>query len=336
MQAEYGRYVKRVEQEKEQQKVLDLVYFYHLPLRPNGVALTTSCDLDATKNSLEGLDFSDFAFDTIQDVKKLGRHPLMTMATFLIESQDLIPALQLDKAKMQTFLLTVEASYRRLPYHNVLHVVDVLRRLHTIIRTLPLEPVQLLAAYIAAVVHDYGHGGVTNSFLVATDNFLARRYNDQSPWENFHASESMELLRMDHLAFVPRDLYPDVRALVIQLVLSTCMSRHVDTVRAPQKTGDRTTWLLKLALKCADVGHTASPPHVHTRWTEALAREFEMQAVLERQLGLPETWKTMKDTQLKFFDVIIVPMYELLEHEIPATASLCRQAKANRELYQQA
>jgi hypothetical protein len=38
------------------------------------------------------------------------------------------------------------------------------------------------------VMHDFGHKGVTNDFLVNSKDLLALRYNDRSPHENFHAS----------------------------------------------------------------------------------------------------------------------------------------------------
>jgi hypothetical protein len=40
-------------------------------------------------------------------------------------------------------------------------------------------------------MHDYGHRGVTNDFLVSTQDELALRYNDRSPHENHHASEAL-------------------------------------------------------------------------------------------------------------------------------------------------
>jgi hypothetical protein len=44
------------------------------------------------------------------------------------------------------------------------------------------------------VMHDYGHKGVTNDFLVTSKDLLALRYNDRSPHENFHASGAFSLL----------------------------------------------------------------------------------------------------------------------------------------------
>lgn len=61
----------------------------------------------------------------------------------------------------------VEAGYRPNPYHNATHAADVLQTLHVILHRGGLvphyaDPLLLLAAYLAAVVHDYEHGGLTN------------------------------------------------------------------------------------------------------------------------------------------------------------------------------
>lgn len=60
-------------------------------------------------------------------------------------------------------------------------------------------------------MHDYGHPGLTNDFLIATSDPLAVRYNDRSPLENHHAAASFSAMRrqgMDLLASFP----PDQRA----------------------------------------------------------------------------------------------------------------------------
>ena len=62
----------------------------------------------------------------------------------------------------------------------------------------------LLAAYMAAIIHDYDHRGVNNHFLVRAGDPLALLYNDSSPMENHHVSAAFTLLREEQYNFLWR------------------------------------------------------------------------------------------------------------------------------------
>jgi len=55
-----------------------------------------------------------------------------------------------------------------------------------------MSDLDLLAVIISALVHDYEHPGLSNSFLIATKDKLALTYNDISVLENqyvvYHSS----------------------------------------------------------------------------------------------------------------------------------------------------
>lgn len=50
----------------------------------------------------------------------------------------------------------------------------------------------MMACYIAAIVHDYGHLGVSNKFLVGCSDPLALAYNDRMPLENVAVAVSAQ------------------------------------------------------------------------------------------------------------------------------------------------
>jgi hypothetical protein len=93
---------------------------------------------------------------------------------------------------------------RAAAYHSAVHAADVLQTLHMLLHEGHLtshyaDPLCLFAAYVAAIVHDHGHPGHTNDFIVATGHPLALKYNDRSPLENHHAASAFELLSQPDL-----------------------------------------------------------------------------------------------------------------------------------------
>ncbi|EFJ46379.1 3'5'-cyclic nucleotide phosphodiesterase, partial [Volvox carteri f. nagariensis] len=117
-------------------------------------------------------------------------------------------------------------------YHNAVHAADVLQTLHVLLHGAQLhvhylDPLGLLAAYFAAIIHDYGHPGLTGDFLTATSHPLALRYNDRSPLENHHCAAAFELMKGQPSLDITGGMSPGERAafrkMVIELVLATDM-----------------------------------------------------------------------------------------------------------------
>jgi hypothetical protein len=51
-----------------------------------------------------------------------------------------------------------------------------------------------LCRWCLQIMHDYGHKGVTNDYLISTRDNLALTHNDRSPHENHHASAAFYVL----------------------------------------------------------------------------------------------------------------------------------------------
>ncbi|KAF4677834.1 Calcium/calmodulin-dependent 3',5'-cyclic nucleotide phosphodiesterase 1B [Perkinsus chesapeaki] len=142
---------------------------------------------------------------------------------------------------LEVFLARARESYLDNPYHNWYHAVDVT---HTVYRYLVLsksvaffQPLDCLAILLAAVVHDIGHPGVNNPFLVETANELALRYNDKSPLENMHCARFFELCGEDEaniLKGLSKQQYRDVRRVMIECILHTDNAHHFEMIKALQ------------------------------------------------------------------------------------------------------
>ena len=104
----------------------------------------------------------------------------------------------------------IESGYRiENEYHNSIHAADVLHATYYFIKKalrkdcgipilfffflflflfshffprlqfLVLSSLEVMAALIAAMIHDYAHPGVNNNFLIKIEHPLALRYNDR-------------------------------------------------------------------------------------------------------------------------------------------------------------
>ncbi|KAF5838514.1 hypothetical protein DUNSADRAFT_2712 [Dunaliella salina] len=179
--------------------------------------------------------YSSFSFDAFHLNEVTQGHPLSTLSYFLFHKSGLISSFKLNASKLGRFLQTIEAGYSPLnPYHNAVHATDVLQTLHVILHhgwqnLHQSDPMLHLAGYLAAIVHDFEHGGYTNDFLKNTHSRLAIRYNDTAPLENHHVAAAFDVLFTpghNFLCNLPIYDYTRLRKAVIDLVLATDMKQH--------------------------------------------------------------------------------------------------------------
>mmetsp|Transcript_29009 Transcript_29009/g.75040 ORF Transcript_29009/g.75040 Transcript_29009/m.75040 type:complete len:974 (+) Transcript_29009:37-2958(+) len=182
-----------------------------------------------------GLAYDNFSFDAFKLAAVTQGHPLSTLAFYLFHKNNLITGFNLHAVKLARFLRNIEAGYcPKNPYHSAIHAADVLQTLHVVMQQGGIVPqyadrLSLMAALMAAIMHDYEHMGLTNDFLVNNSSPLAIRYNDRAPLENHHLAAGFTVLHSrDHnfLDGLPKAEYSRLRKIVIDLVLATDMKQH--------------------------------------------------------------------------------------------------------------
>ena len=155
----------------------------------------------------------------------------------------LLEQLQVPRSVFVNYVEAVCGAYNDVPYHNSLHGADVMQGLFSIItnnsKLLEKTPsVMLFGALVAALVHDVGHIGRTNHFLVATSHPLALHYNDQSVLENMHIAKAIELTKggidAEHSCDILKPFSSkqrvSIRSIWIKMILHTDMAHHVPGV----------------------------------------------------------------------------------------------------------
>jgi hypothetical protein len=334
--------------------------FYHSsPSKQNSQKLTMA-DRKATMMAfgqeeqvnglLAGLG-TNWAFD-IWQLHKTSGHSIRLIGLHLFQKWEFLGALGVADAVITAFFKEVEKGYLPNPYHNACHGADVCHSMLYFIDIggvlKDLTGIELGSAIIAALAHDIGHPGVTNRYLITNKEKIAMRYNDVSVLENMHAALLYKILGKEEcniLRNLPHEDWTDSRRCIIGMILSTDMGKHFEVLgqfRARtqtssdinlQKSEDR-MFLLSMAIKCADLGHSAKPVLLHQKWSELVLAEFFSQGDLERDKGLPVSMYCDRDTtdipksQAGFIRNICLPLFE-------AWTDYLRCEEVNRVVLQQ-
>lgn len=312
--------------------------------------------ISALQDSLE-----DWSFDVFSVCQLTKNRPLFFMGIILFRKFGLIQKLKMDKIALVNFLNAIEQGYQSdKPYHNSTHAADVTRSVYFFLTKgnlrASLSDVEICAALTASLIHDFDHPGVNNNFLIRTKDEKAILYNDRSVLENHHVSSCFRLMYnksahchfLSHLGHKQMD---EFRKLVIEMVLATDLGQHFEILthfRNAMGSLDYSSeasrlLVLKMALKCADVGHAAKPANLHNKWTWRIIEEFYQQGDKEREKGLPispfmdRNKANVAKAQTGFINFLVLPMYELFishlnlpEEKIPCLVEL----KKNRDFWQ--
>lgn len=305
--------------------------------------------------ALKGI--TSWKFDPFMVDMTTRHRPLSTTAFWILKNDACIDDLNLDEVKLASFLSRIEAGYPENPYHNRMHVSDVLQKIYMIINfggfsDEPWSTEERFAVYFAAIIHDYDHPGLTNWFLVQSRHLIAFSHNDISVLENHHLSEAFKLLQRPENNFVHKFSPKQFllwRRRVIDLVLSTDMTKHFDVLALWDKTfrpkgilpvhgssEDSRLNTLKIALKSADIGHCCVSAKLHKRWAGLLQEEYFVQGDREADLQLPvsplmnRNKPGLLSSQMEFFDVIAIPLFSNLCAAFPDTNSYLQACRVNR------
>ena len=109
----------------------------------------------------------------------------------------------LDPILTEKYFAHVETVYRiQNPYHNSTHAADVTQTAGVILQAVksymadagrPLDKLEIFSVIFAAAVHDLGHPGVNNDFLIRTRERMALMYKGKSVNENMHVDLAFQI-----------------------------------------------------------------------------------------------------------------------------------------------
>ena len=266
---------------------------------------------------------------------------------------DFITTLNVKEKTLINFLHEVEKLYKDVFYHSFVHAADVIQSLHSLLQMGGEKcsdgQLETFSMLIAAVVHDVGHPGVSNLFLINSKSDLALVYNDVSVLENMHLSTVFKLVmgdgrdpKVDIFENFPDEELEVARKLIIKAVLTTDMKKHfkksttIKGILLVEREGEHTTQscnvptdpcfmseMLSYTLHAADMSNPSRDTEIAVKWTDRLLEELFHQGDMEAQMGLPfsplcdRNSTSRAKSQIDFIKFIVLPTFELLAQWIP-------------------
>uniref|UniRef100_A0A671YB07 Phosphodiesterase n=1 Tax=Sparus aurata TaxID=8175 RepID=A0A671YB07_SPAAU len=291
-------------------------------------------------------------FDIVNLEAATLKRPLTYLGLKIFSRFGVCEFLNCPEATLRSWLQVIEANYHSTnSYHNSSHAADVL---HATAYFLckervkqSLDPIDEVAALIAATVHDVDHPGRTNSFLCNAGSELAILYNDTAVLESHHAALAFQITTRDDkcniFKNIERNEYRTLRQAIIDMVLATEMTKHfehvnkfVNSINKPlaalEENGgnsdeenvksiltspENRILVKRMLIKCADISNPCRPQELCIEWAGRISEEYFAQTDEEKRQGLPVVMPvfdrntcSIPKSQISFIDYFITDMFD--------------------------
>eukprot|EP00195_Chlamydomonas_chlamydogama_P012048 CAMPEP_0202894308 /NCGR_PEP_ID=MMETSP1392-20130828/3741_1 /ASSEMBLY_ACC=CAM_ASM_000868 /TAXON_ID=225041 /ORGANISM="Chlamydomonas chlamydogama, Strain SAG 11-48b" /LENGTH=290 /DNA_ID=CAMNT_0049578963 /DNA_START=290 /DNA_END=1162 /DNA_ORIENTATION=- len=268
------------------------------------------------------------------------------MTITLLEVYDLLDGWKLNRKTVEKFLLRVESEYLPNSYHNNIHAADVTQTAAIIMQSFAKQVTEIpkldtFCVIMASAVHDLGHLGVNNDFLINSKHPRATTYNDKSVNENFHVSRAFDIARTtpgcDIFELFTVEEQKKCRKLMIDTVMATDMAIHFDLLKnfnsQIEAKPNLNEWqernlLYQMIVHLADIANPSRPFHLARGWAERVIQEFCEQGDKEGSIGLPvspfcnRANMNMPRAQINFIEIFLKPTLLSFDRVAPEFISM--------------
>lgn len=277
-------------------------------------------------------DIAKWRFNAFQYFELCGNQMITDFIFRLFHFYDILRKFQVPSMSLKSFCNSIFEGYSSSnPYHNAIHAIDVTHRFNYFIVSGNLmkyiSDLDIMAALLASIIHDFQHPGVNNEFLVKKSHAKAIRYNDISVLENHHLASAFAVL-LDQNCDITIDLTEDqywvLRTSIMKMVMSTDMKLHEETIGAfknyrgvpnfPNNDKEKQI-LMNMAMRISDYGNPMQPHDLYFKWMALMMEELYQQGDIEDHLQMDYSAPFMNRretnpyaTQLSFIEIIVEPM----------------------------
>uniref|UniRef100_A0A8C3P8X3 Phosphodiesterase n=1 Tax=Chrysemys picta bellii TaxID=8478 RepID=A0A8C3P8X3_CHRPI len=301
--------------------------------------------------AMENEEFWDF--DIFELEAATHKRPLVYLGLKMFARFGICEFLNCSESTLRSWLQVIEANYHSSnSYHNSTHSADVLHATAYFLSKervkQTLDPIDEVAALIAATVHDVDHPGRTNSFLCNAGSELAILYNDTAVLESHHAALAFQLTTRDDKCNIfknmERNEYRTLRQAIIDMVLATEMTKHFehvnkfvnsinkplaaleengsnngdgDSVKNVLTSPENRILIKRMLIKCADISNPCRPLEQCIEWAGRISEEYFAQTDEEKRQSLPVVMPvfdrntcSIPKSQISFIDYFITDMFD--------------------------
>ena len=341
--------------EKEEEDLKSSSYKTLISLGVNQIINVDKNIMDFNSDLIEHIE--DEYFNIFNLDKQVGRENTLGVIGYYIFNLYGFYSL-INYTAFENFINEISAGYiRENPYHNDLHAGDVTQTCLVFMKKgkvndlVNLDIYNLCALFISCMVHDFKHPGLTNAFLVNTNDEIAIRYNDKSVLESYHIAQTFELIKNKPKCDIFKDMNKSeiamMRKRMINCVLSTDMVKHaeifslikVSTEKYKINQGknankffdglesmalyDMQQNFMDLFIHSCDISNPTKPYDIYQIWASNVMNEFYLQGDKEKKLGLPVSFLCDRDTttipqgQIGFMEGVVLPFYSSVVNIFP-------------------
>ena len=331
--------------------------------------------MNINETEIDKYNFKNEKFNIFEFEEKIGKENILPFTSIYIFNHhdlfDLIP-----HKKFENFVFEIAKGYHREnPYHTDLHAADMLQSIFVyninsyFEETLDLVDLDLISIFVSAIIHDYGHPGLNNNYLIRTKDDLAIKYNDISVLENFHVSKAFDIIlkKPENNIFekLSEEDFKLCRKNIIECVLGTDMTLHnkkyqtfkrrlqaenikngenIDTLFKkldPINSYNLKLEFLSFIIHAADISNPTKPLPIYKEWAQRCVDEFFKQGDLEKKKGLPISFNCDRNTvslaqsQLGFMDAIVSPLFTVLNEYFPQLSFTLDNLQNNYKYYKE-
>jgi len=300
---------------------------------------------EETKEALKTPDF---------DIWQWEPNEMLMLMEQMYYELELVEELNIHPDTLKRFLLRVQENYRNNPFHNFRHSFCVTQMMYVLIHSCKLykhlSKKDLCVLITACICHDLDHPGFNNTYQINARTEIAVRYNDISPLENHHCAISFKILSQPEcniFANCTPEVFKQIRADMIILILATDMSRHAEILEAFKakidnfdfQSEDHITSLKMILIKACDISNECRPVMISEAWVECLLEEYFHQSDKEKKDGLPiapfmdRDRVTKPNAQIGFIRFVLLPLFESLNKLFPEFEEISLQNLRNALTY---